>query len=1604
MSYADAYDADEGVAIVGLAGRFPGARNVDEFWQNLVDGRETLSFFSDDELHPPNAEETAARRQPNYVRARGILADAELFDAAFFGITPSEAEILDPQQRVFMETAWEALETAGHDPRSFPGPIGVFAGMSNNSYFVQNLLARQDVTEIVGWLTTMMGNEKDYLATRVAYKLDLRGPALNVQTACSTSLVAVSAAVQSLLNYQCDLALAGGVSITLPQNRGYLHQEGGITSPDGHCRTFDESAAGTVFSNGVGIVTLRRLSDALQDGDTIYAVIKGAGMNNDGASKVSFTAPSVDGHAGVIALAQALAGIDPQTISYVEAHGTATQLGDPIEIAGLTQAFRAGGALESGYCAIGSVKSNVGHLDAAAGVTGLIKTALALHHETIPPSLHFTGPNPKLDLDSSPFRVVSALRHWQPPEGSPRRAGVSSFGVGGTNVHLVLEEAPSAPAATAEDSEQLIVLSARSAAALDAATSRLRDHLASHPAVPLADVAFTLQNGRRRFSHRRAIVASGTDEAVARLGALDPETTVAGSSTVDNASVAFLFPGQGAQSVGMSRGLYDTDPAYRADVDDCSAVLGPHLGFDLRDVLYPNPGSEAPAELRLAQTAVTQPALFVIEYALAMAWRRLGIEPDGMIGHSVGEYVAACVGGVFTRDGALALVAERARLMQECPGGSMLAVRASADAVGELLTEGIEIAAENAPGLTVVSGETAAIDGLRARLAERDLVGRRLATSHAFHSAMMEPILDAFSRAVASTPRSAPTLPWISSVTGDWIAGDRAQESAYWVEQLRRPVMFGKGIARLLENPARVTLEVGPGRQLTGLARHAVPDRAPGAVTLARAGGPSSLLLPAGELWIAGASVDWSVMHHAAVRRRRVALPTYPFERKRYWADRAPEPSTTMIPVPSSNGNLDEDQMAATPPAASIADQMAATPPAASIGRREALVDRLRALFGDLSGLEPASLDPGAAFVELGLDSLFLTQAALSLRKTFEVKISFRELLDELPTINALASHLDRALPAEVAPVPAPAAAAEAPSNSRPPRDAGEASPAGAVEQLIAEQLEVMRQQLDLMRGGSVAAPSRPTPAPPSETQPVSPIAPSAEAAAPTVAFGPYRPPAKGTTGGLTARQELALHSFAERYTRRTAGSKRSTAANRPQLADPRTAAGFRLMWKEIVYPIVTVRSSGSRLWDVDGNEYVDLTNGFGAIMFGHNPGFIRDALQAQLHEGIEIGPQSPLAGEVAARVSAMVRMDRVAFCNTGSEAVTAAIRLARTVSGRDRIAIFAGAYHGIFDEVLVRPAGGRSMPIAPGIPLGMVDNVVVLEYGSPLALEYLRVHGHELAGVLVEPVQSRRPELQPREFLHEVRRLTQASGTALVFDEIVTGFRAHAGGAQAIFGVRADMATYGKVVGGGLPIGLITGRREYMDALDGGAWDYGDESVPEVGVTFFAGTFVRHPLALAAARAVLRHLEASGPDVQRDLNVRTTEFASRLDAHAQSVGAPVLIAHFSSWINVTFPSNIPHAGLFFAMMRDRGVHIWEGRCWFLTTAHADADLELVFEAFRDSIAELQAADLLPGGAEPPVPGARQGHDADGREAWFVPDPARPGGYLRVEEAAAAHG
>ena len=1616
MAYSDAYDPLEGIAIVGMAGRFPEAGSVAALWRNLLARRECISRFAPEELEPAHYEDMVARANPGYVRARGVLADADQFDERFFGFNPKEAEVLDPQQRLFLQAAWEAFEHAGHDPGRFAGPIGVFAGATANSYYLQNLLSRRDITELVGPLLTLMGNNNDYIATRVAYKFDLKGPALNIQNACSTSLVAVCTAVQSLQTYQCDMALAGGVSIQLPQRRGYLYEDGSILSPDGHCRAFDKDAAGTVFSNGLGVVVLRRLRDAIEDGDTVYAVIKGAALNNDGSAKVSFTAPSVDGHAQVISMAQALGGIDPATISYVEAHGTGTALGDPIEIAGLTQAFRAGGAHGNGFCAIGSIKSNIGHLDVAAGVAGLIKATLALHHGILPASINFTSPNPKLGIENTPFFVNAAQRDW--PRGeTPRRAGVSSFGVGGTNAHVVLEEAPQRePAGARARDEQLVVLSARDADALQRVADGLRNHLQQDAIADLADVAYTLQVGRRGFSHRRSLVCRGREDAISLLAGGDPKRVHEYSGDVQPVRIGFMFPGQGAQYVNMGRRLYDSEPGFRYNIDACARALEPHLGFDLRHVLYPGDAQAGDARDRLTQTAITQPALFAIEYALAQLWISWGVKPDVTIGHSIGEYVAACIGGTFALSDALALVARRARLMQEMPAGSMLAVRASAQSLAADLVPGTSIAALNAARMTVVSGDHAAIGELARALDAKGVAHRPLSTSHAYHSPMMDAVVEPFMAIVEATPRRAPDIRWVSSLTGQLIADQEAVDPAYWGRQLREPVQFVKGIEPLLD--ARIALlEVGPGQALTSLARQQGRRVAGQLITTSLHHGQdfeadlSCLLAAAGQLWTRNVAIDWRKLH-GDVERRRVPLPTYPFRRERHWVD----PDPQVGPRNHAAGQPLADAVTRAAAESAIPFPTAITPAVMTSQRNTVLIPRLQALFADLAGIDAASLSPEVDFLELGFDSLSLTQASNALHKEFGAKISVRVLLEECTTLDSLQARLLPLLPAQARSQAQPDAPASAASpgavasalSALVPGSADHAALAG----VFAQQLAIISRQLEMLGvqpGTGLPSSAQPaaaarasTAAPTSPAGPAATIKPVTGAPAATTAFGPYRPPAKGPTGGLTDTQRRHLGEFIERYNRRTAQSKLATASNRAHLADPRSVAGFRQAWKEMVYPIVSVRSSGAHLWDIDGNDYVDVTNGFGMILFGHNPAFIREAIQAQLETGIEIGPQTPLAGEVSALLCDMVGMQRAAFCSTGSEAVTAAIRVARTVSGRDTIVMFTGAYHGIFDEVLVRATlsgDGRAIPIAPGIPAAMTENVLVLEYGTAETMRRIKSLAGQLAAVLVEPVQSRRPEFQPREFLHELRKVTADSETALVFDEVVTGFRVHPGGAQAVFDVRADIATYGKVIGGGLPIGMVAGSAKYLDALDGGAWQFGDDSGPEAGVTFFAGTFVRHPLALAAARAVLQRLKQEGPELQRGLNLRTSAFVERLRACAVECGAPVQINHFSSWFCFVFPTDLPLAPVFYAAMREKGVHVWEGRPCFLTLAHTDADLDRVVDAFRGTLAEMQAADFLPAAAAVP----RRGRDASGREAWFLPDPDRPGKYLQVGDVADAN-
>ncbi len=1024
------------VAIVGMAGRFPGADSVAAFWRNITAGVEGITIFTPEELRAAGVPD-ADLADPDYVRARGLVSQPEFFDAAFFGIGQREAALMDPQQRLFLETCWHALEDGAIDPKTFRGLVGVWGGLStgmaNNTYLMSNLHGT-GVLQPEDHLPALLGNENDYLTTRVSYKLDLRGPSVNVQTACSTSLVAVVQACQALVTWQCDAALAGGVSVSYPQKEGYVYEEGGIGSPDGHCRSFDAASQGTVFSNGVGVVVLRRLEDALADGHTIYAVIRGGATNNDGAAKVSFAAPSVEGQAEVIATAHAVADVTPDSIGYVETHGTGTPIGDPIEVTALTKAFRAGGATGVGYCALGSVKSHVGHLDSAAGVAGLMAAAHAVRHATLPPTLHFQTPNPKCHFPTSPFTVSGVARPW-PATTGPRRAGVSSFGIGGTNAHVVLEEAPALPPREVPlAAHTLLVWSAKSAGALDAATHNLAEFLAATD-VPLADVAHTLRVGRQGFAHRRALVCADRDDAVAALRASGAPRVASAVTDLGSPAVTFMFAGGGAQHVDMARGLLAEAPVFRDALERCFAALP--AGLDLPSLVYPHPGDEAAAAARLEAPSVGLPALFAVEYALALQWTAWGVQPAALIGHSMGEYTAACLAGVMTLEDALGLVRLRGQLFDTLAPGGMVGVPLPAAEVEASLEPGLAIAAVNATDSCVVAGPPELLATFTARLDRDGVECRRLHIAVAAHSPMVEPILAEFERYVRTLPLQPPAIPIVSNVTGTWLSADEACSPDYWVRHLRRTVRFADGLATLLADPTRILLEVGPGSTLSSFARQH-PALAPTHAVQAslrhvrETADDSAVLLQAlGRLWTRGVAPDWAALPGAA-EARRVPLPLYPFERRAYLLEPvraavAPVP-VTPVPLPPAAAAPSAPVPVALAPVITMTSP--STPPSAPSVRSRAdrIADRLSELLQKLSGLPAHDIHPTVSFLEMGFDSLFLTQASLRFKNEFKVRITFRQLFEDAPTIEALARYIDGKMPADAMPAPAAPAAVVAPA------------------------------------------------------------------------------------------------------------------------------------------------------------------------------------------------------------------------------------------------------------------------------------------------------------------------------------------------------------------------------------------------------------------------------------------------------------------------------------------------------------------------------------------------------------------------------------------------
>lgn len=1573
----------DGIAIVGMAVRTAGAKTLDAFWDNLLANREGIRHFAPHELDPSIPEDI--RNRPNFVAARGVLEDADRFDAPFFGISAREATVLDPQQRLFLELCWTALEHASIDPTQQPDDrFGVYAGEANNTYTPALRQEQPELVQQYGEFGVMLGSEKDYIATRVASRLNLKGPAVSIHTACSTSLVAITQAWHALASGQCDVALAGGMTVVVPQEAGYLHVEGGMESADGHCRPFDEKASGTLFASGGGVVVLKRLSEAQAAGDTIYGVIKGVGINNDGSEKASFTAPSVTGQAQAIRMALDHAGVSARSIDYVEAHGTGTSLGDPIEVAALTQAW-ASDTQDRQFSKIGSVKGHLGHLVAASGVIGLIKTTLALHKQLIPGTLHYQRPNPNIDFGETPFTVVGQATPW--PQGDAvRRAGVSSFGVGGTNAHVIVEEAP-APlhsSNSAPDNTPIVwPLSARSEAALGQRMVDLADFVQGQATVDTQAILATLTRGRQAMRHRHVIVAPNVQEACALL-----RQKAAGRVALNGPRVVYLFPGQGSQHPGMARGLYQQLPAFKDALDQCITIANPLLTpcdqgpANLLAWLTHDDPKDADVGALLAQTRYAQPALFCMSYALTAWLDSLGIEPQAMIGHSIGEYAAACWSGVMSLESAITAVVARGQAMFEQRPGAMLAVRASADVVQAAMPTGVEIAAQNAPVLTVVAGDFDAIDSFATKLEAQDIGTTKLRVSHAFHSASMDAALPRVADALRAAHLQSPQIPLYSCVTGELLQAQQATDPQYWAQQVRASVQFRRAVEAELAHGDTVFVEVGPSQALTALLRqyrsnqgkpaNVVPLLGPAS----QAGQPTLTALQGfGQLWALGVNVAWPVPAQA----RRQTLPTYPFMGERHWFKRKAAPALNVAPIQTESTLPQTVQI---------------------MSRIPRLQEEVIRIICDVSGLTADAIQGDATFVDMGLDSLSMTQATLEFERVFGLKLRFRRLMEDLDCLSKLVAFLDQQLPADKfapPPVSAPAAPSMAaamplsaqtamvmPAMGMAPLQGGQ-----AVHQLIHQQMQLMAQQLAVLSGQAVQPLAAVAPLPTLASAPVLPAAPTASA--PTDSADASQPGIKALVEkpfGASARivlekqqtftpqQQAWIDDFIQRYNTRTGGSKSFSQANRKVMSDPRVVTGFNPLWKDLVYPIVANKSKGARIWDVDGNEYIDLLSCFGANLLGYQPDYILKAMHAQLEEGIEIGPQHPLTAEVAKLMSDLTGMERVAFCNTGSEAVMGAMRIARTVTGRKKIAIFSNSYHGIFDEVIVRGTKQlRSLSAAPGILANAVENIIVLDWATDETLAYLREHGHELAAIMTEPIQNKYPTVQPREFIRSLRQIADASGCALIFDEVVTGFRVAPAGAQEFYGVRSDISTYGKVIGGGLPFAAIAGASHWLDALDGGHWQYGDDSYPEAGVTYFAGTFVRHPLALAAAKAALQHIKDSGPALYETMNGRTQRMVERLNAEFAKRKAPVKAVHCASLWRLAWDENQKDISLFYYLARFHGLHLYEQFGHFVTEAMGEAETARIGDVFIQCLDELMALGFITprDGDDVPPPGGKGG-------------------------------
>lgn len=1534
----------EPIAIISMAGRFPGATSIEEFWKNLKTGKDAIvevpkdrwdanTFYSDQEDFGGDKMNT---------RWGGFLSEVDTFDAGFFNISPREANNMDPQQRMLLELSNELIERSGYLPKGFKNSkTGVFIGIVHSDYGALLKDSEKDIYSGTGVALSIAAN-------RISYQFGLNGPSMAIDTACSSSLVGVHMAAQSLRNGECSMAIAGGVNLILSPEPTVALSQSNMMAIDGRCKTFDNTANGYVRSEGGGLVLLKRLSAALEDKDTILGVIKGSAINQDGKSN-GLTAPNGLAQEQVIQEALKVADVAPETVSYIESHGTGTSLGDPIEIEALHNTYR-NGIKKEAPLVVGSVKANIGHLESAAGIAGLIKTVLCFQQQEIPKQLHYQTPNHHINWERMNIQIPNAIIPWKKNEGSRRRAGVSSFGFGGTNAHIILEEAPEVTNHLSIESDinnravTILPVAAKEAKAVSQQLQQLAKYVENNPDIELKELAYNLATRRTQYHTRTSIVCRDKEAFLSAIKKAD--YIVESSDPKYPVKTAFLFTGQGAQYFEMGKKLYETEPVFTATLNTCIKVLNPYLSKDLYSLLFKE-------KEEIHQTVYTQPALFAIGYSLAKLWESWGASPEAVMGHSVGEITAACIAGIFSLEDGAKLICHRARLMQDIQEkGAMVSLHHSHREVIKYLDSypRVSIAAINSPNHTVISGAEKEIAALCEVFTDQQIKYKYLKVSHAFHSPLMNPMLAEFEKIAATITYHRPNCKLIGNINGELVDAEITTPS-YWVNHISAPVDFLKGMLTLEKIGIDAYIEMGPHPVLTTKGSQCVHDSTKAIWLASMIKGKeenTQLLECLSEWYLCGGNVQWDQVF---INRetRTITIPTYPFQRKRFWA----------IPLTKKEQNI---------PIAITTTSEKKQPMSSSTSTIFKEIEAyLRKTISATLQMDQDEILLDKSLLDFGADSLVLLEVTKKIEKQYKIKIPIRRVFEDLSNLNNIIRFIieEKGLLEEETSVTATVPLVTSESSIKPIETTPSISSQNTILQEnngldsllhqfsnqnsllskhISEQNEILSRYIQSSSGleGVKAA------------QPVV-MSDKKIVATPKNKSGSTSKEVVLPGGGgsvdiffqkLPDNQEKQLPKLIEAYTTKTAKSKAYTAKYRDVHAEYLSSAGFRMSVKEMVYPIISESAHGARFIDIDGNEYIDITMGYGSCIFGHQPDFIVNAIKTQLDKGINIGPMNELSGEVASLVSELTGLERVCLANTGTEAVSFAMRLARTVTQKNKIVIFSGSYHGHLDGVLGIQGDEQTDPMVPGITHNMVEDIIVLNYYDEDMLDQIRAHKDELAAIMVEPVRSRFPEFQPKEILTALRELATALQVPLIFDEMVTGFRIGPGGAQEYFGIKADIVTYGKIAGGGMPIGIVAGAAKYLDVVDGGVWKYGDTSYPETTKTLVAGTFARHPLAMAASKAVLEKIKEFGYQAYVALNQKADDLMNRINEFFKKEDIPVEAVNFGSLFRFKFRGNFE---LFKYHMIAKGVYAWAANNLFINFAHDDSDLEKIYRCVCES-------------------------------------------------------